>query len=145
MVFGIIQHKDISMTNKAKFYILLNPKHKLLQTQTQQIENSNHEIVHLPEKLKQIWGVIPPDEPSITRYLEPIIQYLVQVLHPGDTVWVQGHMGATYIMVNKIKDQGAKPVYASMKKLDSIDTNISDSAVSKGATLEHVRFIEYGV
>ena len=133
------------MTKKTKFYILLNPNHKLLQTQTQQIENSHHEIVHLPEHLKQMWGVIPSDKPSIANYLAPITQYLAQVLQPNDTVWVQGHMGATYIVVNKIKDLGAKPVYASMKKLDATDTNISDNAVSKGATLEHVRFIEYGV
>ena len=123
------------------FYVLLN--HPLLEKQIQDIEALGKEIVYLPHELRALWKQV--DVP-VRAHIEPILAYLSEHLHPEDIVLVQGHAGATYIVVNHVHALGATAVYAHSPK----DPTQRDQILSAKDTLslkhfEHIGFVAYGV
>jgi hypothetical protein len=133
------------MEMKSKLYIVLGSGHKILQNQKDQIDQMHLEIIYLPKNLQKIWDIIPTHIESVSEHLSSLLDYFSIVLNKNDMVWVQGHMGATYITINHLKSLGIKVIYASMDKVEFDDKNLSKNALKKTSTLEHIRFMEYGV
>jgi len=78
----------------------------------------------------------------VSDYLEPLKAYLTEQTQQGDVVLVQGDFGATYHMVNKVKDLGLKAVHATTKR-NAVEKFI-DGKIVKTSVFEHVRFRVYG-
>jgi len=128
------------MKSKHKFYVLLN--HDLLPSQVEEIEALNLEVMTLPSELKTLWGQI--DIP-VSKHIAPIIKYLKSQLNADDVVLVQGHAGATYLVVDAVKALGAKAVYAhSPHKSKSDDVQTEDTSQNI-KIFKHLNFWEYGV
>ena len=128
------------MPNKAKFYVLLS--HKLQEIQIDAVETMGLEIVDVPKSLLELWKQV--DLP-VSEHIKPIMDYLESVLTPQDSVLIQGHAGATYLTVNRVKSLGATALYAHSPRINLGDEVIaSDTTLSKKKFV-HKQFWEYGV
>lgn len=127
------------MKSKHKFYVLLN--HDLLPKQIKEIEALNLEVVYLPSELKALWGQI--DIP-VSKHIAPIVKYLKSQLKVDDVVLVQGHTGATYLVVDVVKALGAKAIYAHSPRKANNDKQTDDTSENL-KTFKHLNFWEYGV
>ena len=126
----------------GKLYLLFN--HKLMEDQTADAYKTLKidEIIYLPKELLEIWSNIPAEEEHIGYRLEEISQYFTQHLKAEDYVLIQGDFGATYLMVQKIIELGAKALYATTKR-EAVEKIINGKHV-KTSTFKHIRFREYG-
>ena len=121
-----------------KMYLLFS--HKL--TKEQEIDAIQNlkvkEFVYLPQDLQKIWSNIPADISDISKFLEPIKEFLKQNVKEKDFVLIQGDFGATCKMANFVKTLNATPVYATTirdAKEELINGNIVKTSVFK-----HVMF-----
>jgi hypothetical protein len=128
------------MSAKAKFYIVLN--HNPLPRQEEDIASLQVDVVSLPEELKRLWSQV---EIPVSEHIAPIIDYLKIHVQPDDIVFVQGHAGATYLVVQEVKALGAKAVYAHSPRNTSEDYIRSKNSSEKQIKFEHLNFWEYGV
>jgi hypothetical protein len=128
------------MPDKAKFYILLN--HDLTQAQEKEIASLQMEKAVLPDSLKTLWKQV--DVP-VSEHITPIIAYLQAHLEPRDMVFVQGHAGATYLVVEAVKALGAKAVYGHSPRIHSGDTINDKGVIMSEKGYDHKLFWEYGV
>ncbi|MBD3842082.1 MAG: hypothetical protein IE909_09400 [Campylobacterales bacterium] len=127
----------------AKKMILLF-SHKLNEKQIKiaKDEYAVEDFVYLSTELQQIWSDISPDIISLEQTLEPIKKYIIRILQKDDIVLIQGDFGATYIMVNFIKELDAIPVYATTRrKIEEIIDE--DGKTIKKSIFEFRRFREY--
>lgn len=73
-------------------------------------------FLSLPEDLQKIWDNLPSNEESIVNELEKIKHFLVGYTYKNDTILIHGDYGATYHMVNFVKELGLKTVYSAKCK-----------------------------
>lgn len=98
-------------------------------------------VVSLPKNLQELWSNVPPDLESLEKYLELIKEYIYANAKKDDFVLIQGDFGATYIMVNFLKNLGAKPIYSTTSR-DAIEIKEGDKIIKK-SIFKHERFREY--
>ncbi|MEA2049701.1 MAG: CRISPR-associated protein Csx20 [Campylobacterota bacterium] len=93
--------------------------HKLCEEQIKYAkdEYNINKFVYLPKDLQYIWSNIDPDIENLHRVLEPIKEFLKTNISPSDFVLIQGDFGASFMMVNFVKDLIAIPVYATTKRI----------------------------
>lgn len=99
------------------------------------------EFVSLPEQLQDLWSNVPPELESLSCYLQPIKEYIHANVQKDDFVLIQGDFGATYMMVNFVKNLGAIPVYATTSR-DVVEVLKGDTVV-KQSVFRHQRFRKY--
>ena len=100
------------------------------------------EIIDLPTDLKKLWANIPPDKNLIlAQHLKPIITYFEQ-LNSNDFVLVQGDFGAVYYMVNKLKELGFIPIYATTER-KIIEEKLSDNSIITKRIFKHICYRKY--
>jgi hypothetical protein len=128
------------MSDKARFYVLLN--HDLSAAQEKEIASLQMEIVTLPMQLKALWKQV---EVPVSEHIAPLIDYLRTHVTPQDTVFVQGHAGATYLVVEAVKALGAKAVYGHSPRINSGDTLDEKGIIVSQKGYDHKLFWEYGV
>ena len=129
------------MQKKSYFYVLLN--HPLLKKQIQDIETLGKNIVYLPNELSALWKQI---EIPVRAHIAPILDYLSKHVQKDDIVLVQGHTGATYIIVNHVRALGATAVYAhSPKDVTHQERILSEKDSVSLKHFEHIGFVAYGV
>lgn len=129
------------MIKKPKLHLLFN--HTLTAEQLSDAKASFlcEKFVSLPQELQELWGSVPPDIKSLKEYLNPIKEYLRATVKKDDFVLVQGDFGATCIMVNFVKELGAKPVYATTSR-DVVEAKEGDKVIKK-SIFRHKQFREY--
>ena len=129
------------MHKKSYFYVLMN--HPLLEKQIQDIEALGKKITYLPNNLSTLWKQI---NTPVSAHIAPILDYLSKEIQKDDMVLVQGHPGATFIVVEHIRALGATAVYAhSPKDRDSHEEILSEKDVISMKHFEHIGFVPYGV
>jgi hypothetical protein len=128
------------MSKKARFYVLLN--HDLSAAQKEEIASLQMETVMLPQQLKALWRQV---EVPVSEHIAPLIDYLRTHLTPQDTVFVQGHAGATYLVVEAVKALGAKAVYGHSPRINGGDSINDGGIIVSEKGYDHKHFWEYGV
>nr|WP_320012206.1 CRISPR-associated protein Csx20 [uncultured Desulfobulbus sp.] len=126
-----------------KLFLIFNHVFTLSQQ-----DNARHElgvgtIVELPLELRERWANIPPEEPGLWLWLQPLCDWLADHAHPGDYVLVQGDFGACYLLVRFARKHGLIPVYSTTER-HAHEERLSDGRVKLTHTFEHVRFRRYG-
>ena len=95
-------------------------------------------FVSLPEGLQKIWSNVPADIEDIGEYLQPIRDYLSDMVEPDDMVLVQGDFGATCAITSFVKSIEGVAVYATTKR--NVEEREVDGKIVKTSVFEHVRF-----
>lgn len=124
----------------GKFYPIIN--HELTDRQVEEIRRAGYEIVVIPQEIKELWRQV--DIP-VSKHITPIIEYIKENVDSNDAVLVQGHFGATYLVVNEVKRLGAKAIYAHSVRDNKRETSLSQEKREKLSVFEHIGFVEYGV
>ena len=121
----------------STFYLLFS--HTLTKEQISEVKNNLacDAIISLPQDLQELWSNIPSELDSLFFYLSPIKEYLCSNLNKKDYVLVQGDFGATYTMINYIKELGATPVYSTTKR-EVVEIHHGDS-VAKQSFFKHIK------
>ncbi len=99
------------------------------------------EVVVFSDTLLKIWSNIPADKESIKPYLVPLWEHLKDVTK-DDYVLVQGDFGATYIVVEWVKSQGATAIYATTER-NTVEKMLDGKSI-KTSVFSHVRYRRYG-
>jgi len=124
--------------------MLLLFSHKLTESQTENAIDrwDIGSFIPLPPELQDVWSNISPDIESLHDILKPIKEFVRKNLHKGDIALIQGDFGASYIMVNFVKELHIKPLYATTKR--EVQEFKQDGKTIKKSTFEFRRFREYG-
>jgi len=99
------------------------------------------EFVTLPADLQTIWSNVPADIENLTQYLQPIRDYLVEMVELDDVVLVQGDFGATCAMASFVKSIEGIAVYATTKR--NVEEKEIDGKIVKTSVFEHIRFRQF--
>lgn len=99
------------------------------------------EVVEFSDKLLKLWSNIPANKEKIKPLLEPLWEHLKDI-KKDDYVLVQGDFGATYIVVEWVKSQGATAIYATTQR-DTVE-KIEKGKSIKTSIFSHVRYRIYG-
>jgi len=130
-----------------KFFLVFNhilaPEQEKDARETLGVE----EFVFLPENLKAIWSQIPADLVDLREILGPISEFVREKLAPGDFALVQGDYGASFYLVNLVRELGGIPVYATSRReveneVVGIDPN-GETVVKKVHRFRHQIFRPY--
>jgi len=129
------------MKNTIKLYLIFS--HTLTAEQEQDaIERFGiEEIVQLPEALLALWSHIPAENRTVKPYIKEILMHL-GTLTKNDYVLVQGDFGATYIVVDFVKEKGATAIYATTQR--NVIEKKEDNQSIKTSIFKHVRYRVYG-
>ena len=100
-------------------------------------------IVTMPDAVRDVWGNVPPDRPTIADHLEPVRRWLADQSRPRDYVLVQGDFGACYLMVRFAFDADLIPIYATTRR-EADETVQPDGSVTLTHRFRHVAFRRYG-
>ncbi len=100
-------------------------------------------IVLPPENISGLWAAVPPQLGGLSGYLEPVRQWLDEVVEPGDHVLVQGEFGATWLMIRHVMRLRGVPVYSTTMR-QAREKHLPDGTVVVQHVFAHVRFREYG-
>ena len=121
-----------------KMFLLFS--HTITEAQEQDAKSSFgvEEFVSLPSNLQKLWSNVPASLDSITEYLEPIRDFLIDNMEEDDIVLVQGDFGATCSMASFVNSLGGVAVYATTKR-NVIEKEVAGKIV-KTSVFEHVRF-----
>ena len=121
-----------------KMFLLFS--HKL--TKEQEIDAIQNlkvkEFVYLPQDLQKIWSNIPADISDISKFLEPIKEFLKQNVKEKDFVLIQGDFGATCKMANFVKMLNATPIYATT--IRDAKEELINGKIVKTSIFKHVKF-----
>lgn len=99
------------------------------------------EFVSLPEQLQDLWSNVPPELESLSCYLQPIKEYIHANVQKDDFVLIQGDFGATYMMVNFVKNLGAIPVYATTSR--NVVEATEGGKTIKRSVFKHEKYRKY--
>ncbi len=99
-------------------------------------------IVTMPENIQSVWKNMPPELPSLKRYVRPVLTWLIETGFPGDLVLVQGDFGATYIVVSFAVRVGFVPVYSTTKR-EVEEKTYPDGTVKQERIFNHCIFRKY--
>ena len=120
--------------------LILLFSHNLTDVQKQDAKGSFgvEQFVVLPKNLQTIWSNVPAELEDIGEYLQPIRDYLVDVMQQDDVVLVQGDFGATCAIASFVKSLDGVAVYATTKR--NVEEQEIDGKIVKTSVFEHVRF-----
>ncbi len=124
-----------------KLHLIFNHKLSKEQEEDARIKYGINEVVYLPEALQKVWVQVPSELATLQVYLSPLKEYILG-LSKNDYALVQGDFGATYILVNYVKEQGLKAIYATTKR-DVVEKKEGDKNI-KISVFTHVQYREYG-
>ena len=129
------------MQSHKKLFLLFS--HTLTSAQIEDAQNTLGvtEFMTLCDDLQYLWSNVPSEIDDVSEYVSPLIAYLKEQSEADDVVLVQGDFGATYYMVNVVKDLGLTAVHATTKR-DVIEREI-DGKIVKTSVFEHVRFRKF--
>ena len=99
------------------------------------------EFVSLPNELQELWSNVPATLETISDYLQPIRDFLIEELKNDDIVLIHGDFGATCATVSIVNSLGGVAVYATTKR-DVVEKEV-DGKIIKTSFFEHVRFRRY--
>ena len=99
------------------------------------------EVVVFSKALLKLWSNIPADEEKIKPYLAPLWEHLKDITK-DDYILVQGDFGATYIVVEWVKSQGATAIYATTER-NTVEKMVEGKSI-KTSIFSHVRYRIYG-
>lgn len=139
-----LDHEDNRLGSKSERKMGLIFSHKLTEAQIKDAEKSLgvREFKYMPDNLRDIWSSIPEDLEDIKSILRPIEGWILDNFLEGDYILVQGDFGATYRMVNFIKDRYMIPVYSTSSR-DSKDIHMEDGRVKSERVFSHKLYREY--
>ena len=100
------------------------------------------QFVPLPSELQVLWSNIPSELEDVSDYLAPLVTYLKEQSTQNDVALIQGDFGATYYMVNVVKNLKLRVVHATTKR--NVVEKVIDDKIVKTSVFEHVRFRVYG-
>ncbi len=126
----------------SKFFVIIS--HTLNHSQINAVHNelNINEIIFLPDNLKQLWGNIPADLPSIMDVIKPFKDYLKNNADPLDYVLIQGDMGCTYALINYAFEIGLIPCYATTKRV-TVTEEDNDGIVNLNKQFKHIIYRKY--
>jgi negative regulator of genetic competence, sporulation and motility len=99
------------------------------------------EFISLPNEIQKKFSNIPPEEESISKYVNPVKEFLKENAKKGDYVLVQGDFGAVVEIVNFSKSIELIPIYSTTKR-DSIEKVVQDKVI-KQSIFKHILFRRY--
>ena len=101
-------------------------------------------FINMPDNLKIIWANIPPELDSISDFINPIKQWVLESSRPKDFVLIQGDFGACYLMVNFALKNDLVPIYATSKRQAKEDI-LPDGSIRLLHYFKHYGFRKYGL
>ena len=119
-------------------YILMS--HTITQQQINDAQSALDvkKFVTLPT---DVWSQIPAETESVESSLLPLKAQLVTYAKKGDLLLVQGDYGATFNMVQFVKERGLVPVYATSKR--KAYEVVEGEKITTVREFRHVRFRKY--
>lgn len=125
----------------AKLYLIFN--HTLTEEQTGDAKASLscNAVVSPPKDLQDLWSNVPPELESLSDYLQPLKEFFAANIKKGDFVLIQGDFGATYMIVNFVKNLGATPVYATTSR--NVVEATEGGKTIKRSVFKHERYRKY--
>ncbi|AWI13445.1 MULTISPECIES: CRISPR-associated protein Csx20 [Bacillaceae] len=125
-----------------KVFVVMS--HELLTEQITELKNqlNCHEIIYLPEQLKDIWANIPPSGPWNDKWLADIISWLKSNMNREDIAIVQGEYGATVYLVNWLQKNGHAVYYATTER-QVVETKTDEGSIINKRVFKHVNFRKY--
>jgi hypothetical protein len=124
-------------------FLIFNHQFTPEQKEDARSELGVHKIVTLPEDLRRLWSDIPPCEPEIKSFLNPIETWLSTQAQKGDYVLIQGDFGGCFIMVNFSLAHSLIPIYSTTERM-AIEEGQSNGAVKVTHHFQHQIFRRYG-
>jgi len=125
-----------------KVFVVMS--HTLIDEQMEELEShfDPAAIVYLPDKLKEQWKNIPANGPWQEEWIIDILNWLEKHGKDGDIAIVQGEYGATFFLVNWLKQRGITPYYATTER-QAIEKKNDDGSVEIQRVFRHVNFRAY--
>jgi hypothetical protein len=117
--------------------------HKLTESQKRDAVDSLgvKEFLNLPEELQKIWSQVPAELETLSQFLKPIEKWLEEILKVGDYVLISGDFGATYNMIEFVKNRKGVAIYSTNRR---VAEEIHDGdRVKVSHTFQHVRYRYY--
>jgi hypothetical protein len=99
-------------------------------------------MIPMPYNLKSIWSNIPADIASLKNYLNPIREWLIKNVKPGDYILISGDFGATYLMVDLAFQLRCHPIYATSER-QVIKEVKNNKEIIFNRKFVHIKFREY--
>ncbi|MCD6653559.1 MAG: CRISPR-associated protein Csx20 [Sulfurovum sp.] len=124
-----------------KLYLLFNHTLTAEQFSDAKASLSCNAVVSPPKDLQDLWSNVPPELESLSCYLQPIKEYIHANVQKNDFVLVQGDFGATYMIVNFVKNLGAIPVYATTSR--NVVEATEGGKTIKRSVFKHERYRKY--
>ena len=109
---------------------------------TKEQRNEFDSVVEMPAGLKAEWAQVGHSEAHAERAASLVFDWMGQQDLESARVAVQGHFGATYRLVRKIKSTPAFAVYASSKR-ESVEETLPDGSVIKKTKFRHLGWNRY--
>ncbi|GFR36218.1 CRISPR-associated protein Csx20 [Thermobrachium celere] len=124
--------------------LILLFSHTLTDEQVREAEDKLNveEFIYLPQELQHIWSNIPPEGELPLDILDKFKRFIEQNANQGDYVLIQGDFGATYHMVQWVKENGFIPIYATSKRVYKSITN-EDGSITNMHIFKHINFRRY--
>lgn len=126
-----------------RLFLMFNHTFTLIQQESARRELGVDAILEPPLELRRRWANIPPEEPSLRLWLQPMRDWLADRAQPGDYLLIQGDFGACYLMVCFALERNLIPVYATTER-HAHEEHLGDGRVRLEHTFDHVRFRRYG-
>lgn len=130
------------MILKKKMFLVFSHKMNNKQLEDGRKSMNINEYVYMPDELQKVWNNIAPEKQDITDDVNKIIEWLEISMNQGDVVLVQGDFGATYKVVNYLKNNGRMVVYSTTKR-EAKEEIIEEGKISVHHLFSHVIFREY--
>jgi len=118
--------------------------HPLTEEQEEELQSrfQPDKFMYLPEELKRKWMNIPPEGPWNEEWVSGIVDWIRKQMTSGDIAIVQGEYGATFFLVNWLKQRGIRPYYATTERR-AIEKKNDDGSVEIQRVFRHVNFRAY--
>ena len=135
--------RDERITQLSSLFLLFNHQFTPAQESDARAALGVENIVGLPPDLRELWSNIPPGEPDIKSYLEPVKKWLRSQSQKGDCVLIQGDFGACYLLVNFAFERNLVPVYSTTQRT-VVEEGQPSGAVKLTHHFQHQIFRRYG-
>ncbi|NKQ38296.1 MAG: hypothetical protein HF967_02245 [Methanosarcinales archaeon] len=124
--------------------MLLIFSHKLTKIQKKDAINTFgcSEFLTLPNDLSKIWMQIPPTQPSLREYLQPIKNWINENASPMDFVLIQGEYGASFLIINYVFKMNLIPIYATTERITT-EKQMPDGTIKTERVFKHKSFRKY--
>lgn len=118
--------------------------HKLTDIQEEDAYKSLmvQDFIYLPENLQRQWSNIDPEKHNVDEEVNAVLEWVDKTTSKDDIILLQGEPGATFKLVNQLKNRVFFVVYSTTKR-EAAEFKNDDGTISIVHNIKHMRYREY--